>query len=259
LVALRQGEAQNAAVRVRTAVDEMFDAVQRATGVSVGKGQFTVRQPLGMETSAPDLIRKLCLMVRHIHDDLDDLNLRAELAAARRRGEELAASLDAFLKQMLPDHVYWVALEGSRRKQLVLYSAPVEVGPVLAEMLFAKVRTVVMTSATLAVNKELSYFKQRVGAESADAAVFGSPFDFERQMKLLLPRGMPEPNSPEFAEAAARSVFCGYDRGWGLRVVYECEILARFSQPYTQSFRETRLSGFCTGGRNAAPCDVGTF
>lgn len=206
LVVLRQGEAQNLAVKVRESVDSMFENIQTLTEISVKKSTLTVREPLALETSAPDLIRQLCSVVRTIHDDLEDLNVRAELAAARRRGEELAVSLDAFLKQSLDDQVYWIELEGSRRKQIVLYSAPIEIGPVLEEHLFSKVRTVVITSATLAVDGSLEYFKKRVGASAADEAVFGSPFDYARQMKIYLPSHMPEPNSPDFAEASARAI-----------------------------------------------------
>lgn len=206
LVALRQGEAQNMAVRVRASLDTMFEAIQEATGLSVQRSQHRLRQPLAVETAAPELIHRLCVLVRKIHDDIEGLDTRAELAAARRRGEELAVSLESFLTQSLPDQVYWLELEGARRKQIVLYSAPVEVGPVLQEDLFAKVRTVVMTSATLAVNGTLSYFKERIGAGDAEEAAFGSPFDYERQMRVFLPRAMPEPAAPEFAAASARAI-----------------------------------------------------
>lgn len=206
LVALRQGDAQNTAVAVRGAVDELFERIRAAAAIAPGKSQQTVRAPLAIETNAPEQIRRLCQQIREIHDGLEDLDVRAELNAARRRGGELALALDAFLKQSQPDSVYWIAIEGTRRRQTVLYSAPIEVGPVLEEELFAKVRTVVMTSATLAVDGELSYFKKRLGAGSADESVFGSPFDYARQMTVYLPRRMPEPNAPDFAEASARAI-----------------------------------------------------
>ena len=65
-----------------------------------------------------------------------------------------------------------------------------------------------MTSATLSVGgAELGYFRQRVGAMGAgiDAAQIGSPFDYERQMKLYLTPKMPEtPREPGYEEALAR-------------------------------------------------------
>jgi len=100
--------------------------------------------------------------------------------------------------------VYWVEQEGRRRQQTVLYSAPVEVGPILQQALFENLPCVVMTSATLAVGDTLDYFKNRVGATECTSLKLGSPFDFSRQMRILIPRGLPDPNNAEtFATAAA--------------------------------------------------------
>ena len=51
----------------------------------------------------------------------------------------------------MPDSVYWIERSFSRsRLRITLSAAPIDVGPILREHLFAKVPTVVMTSATLA-------------------------------------------------------------------------------------------------------------
>jgi ATP-dependent DNA helicase DinG len=86
-------------------------------------------------------------------------------------------------------------------------------------MLFRPDRTVVMTSATLAVGgPELGYFRQRIGAlgPGIDAEQIGSPFDYERQMKLYLTPRMPEtPREPGYEEALARMIahFVGLTQG----------------------------------------------
>ena len=63
------------------------------------------------------------------------LEVQAHSAQACRSRGKWYALLDAFLKQSLPDQVYWIEREGRRRQQTVLYSAPIEVGPLLAERL----------------------------------------------------------------------------------------------------------------------------
>jgi len=47
---------------------------------------------------------------------------------------------------------------------------------------------VVMTSATLGDQPIARHFKQRHGAEEAEEAVIGSPFDYARQMQLFIPK-----------------------------------------------------------------------
>jgi ATP-dependent DNA helicase DinG len=62
-----------------------------------------------------------------------------------------------------------------------------------------------MTSATLAVNGQLDYFKKRVGADDAETLGVGSPFDYARQMKIYIPKGMPDPgDAAKFSDACAR-------------------------------------------------------
>jgi ATP-dependent DNA helicase DinG len=70
------------------------------------------------------------------------------------------------------------------------------VGPILREELFNTVPTVIMTSATLAVQKEnFGFTKNRLGLTQTEETLLGSPFDYARQVKLYLPGpGTPDPS-----------------------------------------------------------------
>ena len=62
-----------------------------------------------------------------------------------------------------------------------------------------------MTSATLAVGQsDLSYFRNRVGATEAQPLQLGSPFDFQKQMKLFVVQKMPDPRDARYHEALAQ-------------------------------------------------------
>ena len=59
-----------------------------------------------------------------------------------------------------------------------------------------------MTSATLSVGrKDLAYFRQRIGAEEAEPALLGGPFDFQKQMKMFIVKKMPDPRDAQYEEA----------------------------------------------------------
>lgn len=207
LAVLKKGEAAHHAANIYEEVARFFAAVRQWAGFGRDKKQQVAAAPIPVETPLPHLIKRMGLLVRDIHDEQKDLDVRAELAAARRRGDEILLSLDAFMEQSLPDSVYWVASEGARRPQTVLYSAPIEVAPLLRQDLFEEFNCIVMTSATLAVEGRLDYFVQRVGAEDCDLEQVGSPFNYEQQMKIYLPKGMPDPNQNEaFTEATANAV-----------------------------------------------------
>jgi ATP-dependent DNA helicase DinG len=132
-----------------------------------------------------------------------------------RRGTGLREALDTYLRQSLSDHVYWIEQEG-RRKQMVLYSAPVDVAPLLRQSLFDRSPCVVMTSATLAVRDSMDYLCSRLGADECEALQVGSPFDYARQMRVYLAKGLPDPNDDAgFLDKGTQAVEHFLDRSKG--------------------------------------------
>lgn len=203
---LRRGEEAHLVGRVWDEVRAFFKEVEAWADLSGDKSQRVVDGPMGIETSLPGLVGKVTSQLRDLAEELEDRDLKAELQSACRRGADLRHSLDSYLCQGLEDNVYWVEREG-RRRQMVLYSAPIEVGPALEQNLFGTCESVVMTSATLAVHGEMDFFCRRVGAESCRRLSVGSPFDYARQMRVFLAPNMPEPNQAEaFMNAAEKAV-----------------------------------------------------
>jgi ATP-dependent DNA helicase DinG len=110
-----------------------------------------------------------------------------------------------FLSHSAEDHVYWVERTGKSQRNLALNAAPVDVADFLRRRLFGSATSIIMTSATLSTstksNAGLKYFVARVGAETATALQVGTPFDYERQMKLFAVRKMPDPRDPGYRDA----------------------------------------------------------
>jgi ATP-dependent DNA helicase DinG len=159
----------------------------------------------------------------------EDKDIGQELIECNRRLAELRDEVKAFLEQSASDHVYWVERGGKAHKNLALNAAPVDVADFLRRRLFESDTSIIMTSATLGIrNSErgtrneakseerdsprqhsslrtphsaLSYFARRVGAESATQLQVGTPFDYERQMKLFVAKKMPDPREAGYADA----------------------------------------------------------
>jgi ATP-dependent DNA helicase DinG len=102
-----------------------------------------------------------------------------------------------------PDFVYYIEV---RARGIFLKASPVDVSRIIRDALFDRMRTTVLTSATLAVDGSFDYIKGRLGIRDAEALRVPSEFDFATQALLYLPRRMPSPKAPAFAEAAAREV-----------------------------------------------------
>jgi len=213
LVALRKGSAAHLVNDIRNELQVFIQAVDTWAGWEEVAASKVVPEPLPISTRLPHKIGSLVEELRALHDESDNLDVRAELSSARRRGTEIRLMLEAFLNQSLADQVYWIQREGTRRRQPVFYSSPIEVGPHLKQQLFTPERTVIMTSATLAVNGDLDYFRKRIGADAAETASVGSPFDYARQMTVHIPKGMPDPGAAAaYLSACVQALYHYLDR-----------------------------------------------
>ncbi|MGD0816353.1 MAG: helicase C-terminal domain-containing protein [Verrucomicrobiota bacterium] len=145
---------------------------------------------------------------------VNDKDTGQELTECNRRLAELREQMAVFLSQSAPDHVYWVERTGKTQRNLALNAAPINVADYLRQRLFGADTSVIMTSATLAVaagaeEKEpsrakaspLLYFARQVGGEKSVLLQAGSPFDYERQMKLFVAGKMPDPRDAEYQES----------------------------------------------------------
>lgn len=194
--------------RVQQSTEEtnrLFTELEQRLAQKGELGPWRVREPPGITTQLPEQLAQLGAGLARLRRQHHDQDVRSELGYLAARADALARMLQAFLTQSESDHVYWIEREG-RLERLVLHSAPIDVGPTLRVALFQRVRSAILTSATLAVDGSFDYLRGRLGVPDCDTLVLGSPFDFGRQMKLFIPSRMPPPTSPEFPAAAARAV-----------------------------------------------------
>jgi ATP-dependent DNA helicase DinG len=173
------------------------------------------------------------------------------------RARELRDELRFLLRADDPAYVYFVEVRG---RGIFLRAAPVDVSGIVREVLFDRMQSTVLTSATLSVDGAFDYIRDRLGIGGAEEVRLPSEFDFARQAVLYLPPRMPDPRSPDFIAAAGREVVeilkCTRGRAFvlftsyaSLRAVHaiaelalEYPILVQGTAPRTrllQQFRET--------------------
>ncbi|MGH8460875.1 MAG: ATP-dependent DNA helicase [Stenotrophobium sp.] len=125
----------------------------------------------------------------------------AELAACVERAAKLLESLDLILQPAHPEFVRWVEASGRGGS---LHATPVAVAEGFKRMRATYPGAWIFTSATLASGSgDFSHFSGQLGLDDARTLAVESPFDFAQQARLYLPRGLPEPNDPAYADAVA--------------------------------------------------------
>jgi len=127
-------------------------------------------------------------------DRMPDGPERDELKGARDLLNTYRVSLLNCLQCAEEDSVYWLEQTGQREQIITLRSAPLAVAPILRERLFRRDTGVVVTSATLAEGVDMRSFQHKIGASGQRAEQTPSPFDFERNMQVMIATDAPAPN-----------------------------------------------------------------
>ncbi len=126
-----------------------------------------------------------------------------DLAAIARRAGELRDDLRMLVRADDPEYVYYVETRG---RGVFLRAAPIDVSSVVGDLLLGRMKSVVLTSATLTVDGSFEYVRRRLGIRDARELRVTSEFDFREQAILYLPRRMPPPKAVDFVAAAGREV-----------------------------------------------------
>ncbi|MFQ5629635.1 MAG: ATP-dependent DNA helicase [bacterium] len=133
-------------------------------------------------------------------------SLAVDLKAQADRLTTVAQELKMVLLDKDDINVRWIEVRESRFGSIVrLYTAPIDVAPILQKAVFEKFPTVVMTSATLSVGKSFDYLDHRLGLDKLEDSrkietILASPFDFQQQAIVGIPTDIPEPNSATYSQ-----------------------------------------------------------
>ena len=114
-----------------------------------GRGNGRIHQPNIVQNDLTPKLRDLSLHVKALLIDNDNEEEVSELTSRADRVTVLGETLEAIIGQTMPDAVYWMDIAGRTPKRITLNAAPINVGEGLKRELFEKLRSVVMTSATL--------------------------------------------------------------------------------------------------------------
>jgi ATP-dependent DNA helicase DinG len=267
-----QHEVAKALDRLRGHARDSFAEIalaHRPDGLSSGRTDERVRATPGTLSEAADTTASLTGALDIVESTLTLLGTKESRASAgdtpaddaevirslARRAGQIRDDLRFLMRAADSGFVYFVEFRG---KGIFLRASPIDVAAIIRELFLEKMRTTVLTSATLAVDDSFEYIRTRLGIGQANELRLASEFDYAKQAILYLPRRMPHPRSPEFSVAAGREVveilrrtrgraFCLFTSYAGMRAVQaQAElslpypILAQGTAPRSQLLRQFR-------------------
>ncbi len=214
LVHFQLSDLQDLATRCRRIADHFFEELR-------GHFQDERQESVRIQTSATvsgelaDYLQRLGHAVLEQGKKIKDDSQRQDLTSAGNRLLGISAEIEAWLAQDNDEGVYWLEQHRSRRQRVrvSLHAAPLDVGPILREHLFEKIGSVILTSATLSTSSgspagDFTFFKSQLGLTQAKTLQLGSPFDYQRQAKLVLLSDMPDPtvSGSKYEETCVRLI-----------------------------------------------------
>lgn len=124
-------------------------------------------------------------------DDAAEATL-LNLSAAIESIEEAQAGLRQAVSEPGPEMIYWLfvrRMDGST----TVNAAPLRVGPMLSDQLFANERSVVLTSGSLTTGEGFTRIRDNLGIANAEEVALGSPFDYRSAALVAVGDDLPEP------------------------------------------------------------------
>lgn len=112
---------------------------------------------------------------------------------------EILRLMNEIFGDLKESKVYWVQRSG-QIGSISVNGAPLDVSVLLNQYVYANLRSVIMTSATMTIDGSFDFIAEHLGLQSAKVLDLGSPFDHERSTLVYIPEEMPEPNDPRYTQ-----------------------------------------------------------
>ncbi len=202
--------------RAERASREFFESlieVERSSGARNGR----VHEARAVANPLTPAMNDLALRLRSLREETKNEPDRFELAAYIERAVSIADVAEAWVEQTAEQCVYWIEAKqpggsggdggaGYSGVRVKIAASPIDVAPLLEKYLFSGDHSTVLTSATLATRTvhedepteraetAFAYAMGRLGCEGAHTLQLGSPFEYARQVEVIIDRTMPLPS-----------------------------------------------------------------
>lgn len=153
--------------------------------------------------NANDLLRSLDKLLSDVKEHQESFGVQGLVTDLNGTVKELYEHRDAlhfFMKMADESYVYWMeAGTYARAKSLQLISVPTDVSGLLQQHFFETKESIIMTSATLSVNKSFQYSADQLGlvipkdeeSGKLKTVQLPSPFNYREQALVVIPRDFP--------------------------------------------------------------------
>ena len=141
--------------------------------------------------------------LRAVNEQMQRLADQLKLAAVKtkalescyKRAEEMIQKLNLILDDRSGKWIRWYE---THRKTFTLNLTPLDIASEFNGFMQQHQAAWIFTSATLSIANKFDYFTNNLGLGGTLSKSWGSPFDYSNQSLFYHPKGLPQPNDPDF-------------------------------------------------------------
>ncbi|UCB45415.1 MAG: DEAD/DEAH box helicase [Spirochaetota bacterium] len=216
-------EIQKAVSGLKRAVSDMFETIKEFTitlNFPFRKDSQTVIELTGEVIDHPKWESVVLKSVGIFYKDctslvskLFELKTSLDQAGEERYGKQIEGfisrlvetveTLDIFLKDDTVEWVRWI----EDKNEIAIVLAPINVGSTINELIFKRVKSAILTSATLTVDGSFDFLKGRLHLDDVGIMVrIDSPFQWDKQMRMFIPTDLVEPDHPDYNQILSEHI-----------------------------------------------------
>ncbi len=204
---------------IHKALDQLVFDLEQWLGADMSITTRRIREKLDVPNPVSDMLAEMSKNIAGFAEKSEDPSRRAEMTGIAKRLLGLAEELTSWLSFADEGMVYWLERSQNRRGNIRvdMHASPIDISSHLREMLFQKVPSVIMASATIAVGRKavtesaadvaaprgrhkieasgFEFFQTRIGASGARTIRLGSPFNYQQQAEIVVLPGAPDPST----------------------------------------------------------------
>ncbi len=184
------------------ACDELDKAARDLRLVFKKEGRMPAAATANFKTFSPAL-KQLVEKLGALSTMLEKQAERSEgLENCWQRAQNFSQQLMQWQEDMDDTRVRWLEVF---HHTLQLNSTPLSIAEIFEKQIGGSARAWIFTSATLAVKQDFSHYQSEMGLMKARTACWDSPFNYQEQALLYVPKNLPEPNSEGYTEAVVEA------------------------------------------------------
>jgi len=164
-----------------------------AFGIELRRGEW---RDIDSNPKITGVLAEVQAQLQRLTGELERASVKSKgLESCFKRAEELAQQLKIISADPGGKWIRWYE---THRKSVTLSRTPLDIAAEFRSFMQFSKAVWIFTSATLSVAQRFDHFANGLGIGNADNARWDSPFDYASQSLFYHPKGLPQPDHPDF-------------------------------------------------------------